>query len=60
MYIARSTRGKDQFYDEVALRRARPGALPEIIGEAAKSIDEERRAAIPDVPWTEVIRLRTD
>jgi uncharacterized protein with HEPN domain len=31
-----------------------------IIGEAAKSIDEERRAAIPDVPWTEVIRLRTD
>jgi uncharacterized protein with HEPN domain len=51
------SRGKNQFDDDVALRRAVERCL-EIIGEAAKSIDDELRAAIADVPWTEVIRLR--
>ena len=51
------TRGKDDFDDDIALRRAVERCL-EIIGEAAKSVDDEVRASIPDVPWTEMIRLR--
>jgi uncharacterized protein with HEPN domain len=50
-------RGKNNFDDDIALRRAVERCL-EIVGEAAKSVDDEVRASIPDVPWTEVIRLR--
>jgi uncharacterized protein with HEPN domain len=50
-------RGKSDFDDDIALRRALERCL-EIIGEAAKSLDDELRAAIPEVPWTEVVRLR--
>jgi uncharacterized protein with HEPN domain len=50
-------RGKNNFDDDIAVRRALERCL-EIIGEAAKSLDDELRVAIPDVPWTEVIRLR--
>ena len=39
-------RAKHNFDDDLALRRALERCLG-IIGEAAKSIDDERRAAIP-------------
>lgn len=50
-------RGKNSFDGDVALRRALERCL-EIIGEAATALNAETRAAIADVPWTEVIRLR--
>jgi len=50
-------RGRTQFDADVALRRALERCL-EIIGEAAKAVDAEARASLPDVPWTEIIRLR--
>jgi len=52
-------RGKNKFDDDVALRRALERCL-EIIGEAAKALGNETRFSLPDVPWTEMIRLRTD
>jgi uncharacterized protein with HEPN domain len=30
----------------------------EIVGEAAKALSDDTRAAISDVPWTQVVRLR--
>ncbi len=51
------SRGKNKFDDDVALRRALERCL-EIIGEAAKALGDEARDALPQVPWTEMIRLR--
>jgi len=53
------SRGKNKFDDDVALRRALERCL-EIIGDAAKALADVTRFSLPDVPWTEMIRLRTD
>jgi len=55
--LTSSVGGKDNFDDDIALRRALERCL-EIIGEAAKALGDETRVAIAEVPWTEVIRLR--
>lgn len=50
-------RGRDAFDEDVTLRRALERCL-EIIGEAAKSLTDETREQIAQVPWSQVIRLR--
>ncbi|MGH9271910.1 MAG: HepT-like ribonuclease domain-containing protein [Ilumatobacteraceae bacterium] len=50
-------RGRAAFDSDIALRRAVERCL-EIIGEASKALSDEVRAAISEVPWREIIRLR--
>jgi uncharacterized protein with HEPN domain len=50
-------RGREAFDGDVALRRALERCL-EIVGEAAKTLSDDVRTAIPGVPWSQVVRLR--
>jgi uncharacterized protein with HEPN domain len=50
-------RGRAAFDEDVALRRAMERCL-EIVGEAAKSLSADVRDSIPNVSWSQVIRLR--
>jgi uncharacterized protein with HEPN domain len=50
-------RGREAFDADIALRRALERCL-EIVGEAAKTLSDEVRDAIPGVPWSQVVRLR--
>lgn len=50
-------RGRSAFDQDIALRRALERCL-EIVGEASKGLSSDTRTAIPDVPWSQVIRLR--
>jgi uncharacterized protein with HEPN domain len=51
------SRGRAAFDDDVVLRRAVERCL-EIIGEAAKSVSPELRGAHPDVPWSDMAKIR--
>lgn len=52
------TRGKEA-WDRDAFSQLAVERLLEIIGEAARAMTEEGRAAYPDVAWGDVIDLRT-
>jgi len=49
--------GVDQFRTESILQRAAERLL-EIIGEAASALGDDTKARHPDVPWTDVARMR--
>jgi len=49
--------GVDRFRAESVLRRAAERLL-EIIGEASHAIGPDTRAALADVAWTDITRLR--
>ena len=51
------SRGRAAFDDDVVLRRAVERCL-EIIGEAAKAVSPELREAHPDVPWSDMAKIR--
>lgn len=48
-----------EMWDQDRIRRLAVERLLEIIGEAARALSEERRARYPDVPWQDVVGLRT-
>lgn len=50
-------RGRDAFDRDVALRRATERCL-EIMGEAAKAVSVEFTAANPQVPWSDMAKVR--
>jgi uncharacterized protein with HEPN domain len=51
------SRGRSAYDGDVALRRAVERCI-EVLGEAAKSVSADLRTAQPDVPWTDLARLR--
>ena len=51
------SRGRAAFDDDVVLRRAVERCL-EIIGEAAEAVSPELRGAHPDVPWSDMAKIR--
>lgn len=46
-------------WDSDRVRRLAVERLLEIIGESARAMSDEARAEHPDIPWTDVIGLRT-
>lgn len=50
------TRGRDAFEADVILRHAAKSIIADI-GEAAKNLDD-LADQIPDVPWTQIARMR--
>lgn len=50
-------RGRTAFDADVTLRRATERCL-EIMGEAAKAVSAELRAAHPEVPWVDMAKIR--
>ena len=46
-------------WDANRVERLAVERLLEMIGEAARALSDERRAGIADVPWSDVIGLRT-
>ncbi len=50
--------GRDE-WDRDRTRRLAVERLLEIIGEAARALSEQGRAQYPEVPWEDVIGLRT-
>jgi hypothetical protein len=51
-------RGRDAFDADVALRRAVERCL-EIIGEASKAISPTLTAAHPEIPWSDMAKVRS-
>ncbi len=49
--------GRARFDQELVLQRASERLL-EIIGEAANALTVEARAALPDIAWADIARLR--
>ncbi len=49
--------GRDDFDKDAILRRAAERLL-EIIGEAANALADETRRQYPEVPWSDIRRLR--
>lgn len=54
-YIGNKTR--DEFFGDLQCQDAVIRRL-EIIGEAARRISEETRAAYPDLPWSDMVSMR--
>ena len=54
-YVSNKTR--EDFFNDLQCQDAVIRRL-EIIGEAARRISEETRAAIPDLPWSDMIGMR--
>ncbi|VVB93259.1 Uncharacterised protein [uncultured archaeon] len=54
-YIGDKT--KEEFYNDLQCQDAIIRRL-EIIGEAARRIPEETRAAYPDLPWSDMVGMR--
>jgi uncharacterized protein with HEPN domain len=50
-------RGRDAFDGDIVLRRAVERSL-EILGEAAKSVSAQLAARHPEVPWSEMVKVR--
>lgn len=50
-------RGRQAFDDDPALRRALERCL-EILGEAAKSVGADVRSRDPDMPWSDMAKVR--
>lgn len=50
-------RGRDAFDGDIVLRRAVERSL-EILGEAAKSVSAQLAARHPEVPWSEMAKVR--
>lgn len=50
-------RGRGAFDGDIVLRRAVERSL-EILGEAAKSVSAQLAARHPDVPWSEMAKVR--
>ncbi|MFO7548680.1 MAG: HepT-like ribonuclease domain-containing protein [Acidimicrobiia bacterium] len=50
-------RGRDAFDEDVVLRRAVERCL-EIIGEASKAVSEALTAAHPEIPWSDMAKVR--
>jgi uncharacterized protein with HEPN domain len=50
-------RGRPAFDDDVVLRRAVERCL-EIIGEAAKSVSSSVTEAHPEIPWSDMAKVR--
>lgn len=50
-------RGRNAFDDDIVLRRAVERSL-EILGEAAKSVSAQLAARHPEVPWSEMAKVR--
>ncbi len=50
-------RGRDAFDGDILLRRAVERSL-EILGEAAKSVSAQLTASHPEVPWSEMAKVR--
>ena len=50
-------RGRDSFDDDPILQRAAERLL-EIIGEAANALASDTTERYPDVPWSDITRLR--
>ena len=50
-------RGRSEFEGDVVLRRAVERCL-EIMGEAAKAVSVEFTAAHPEVPWSDMAKVR--
>lgn len=50
-------RGRVAFDDDLALRRAVERCL-EILGEAAKAVSEPMSAAHPEIPWSDLAKVR--
>jgi uncharacterized protein with HEPN domain len=46
-------------WDRDRVSRLAAERLLEIIGESARALSEERRSALPGVPWPDVVGLRT-
>lgn len=50
-------RGREAFDEDVVLRRAVERCL-EIVGEASKSVSAGLAAAHPEIPWSDMARVR--
>lgn len=50
-------RGRSAFDNDVALRRAIERCL-EIMGEAAKAVSPELTTAHPEIPWSDMAKVR--
>jgi uncharacterized protein with HEPN domain len=51
------SRGRDAYDGDVTIRRAVERCI-EIFGEAAKSLSSELRVAHPEVPWSDMAKIR--
>lgn len=51
-------RGRDA-WDEDRIAQLAVERLLEIVGESARAMTDEARAAHPSVPWTDIVGLRT-
>jgi uncharacterized protein with HEPN domain len=46
-------------WDSDRVRRLAVERLLEIVGEAARALSEEARGGFPEVPWSDIVGLRT-
>jgi uncharacterized protein with HEPN domain len=57
--IATLVRVDKSSWDDDRVRRLAVERLLEMIGEAARAMTEQSRALCPDIPWSDIIGIRT-